>query len=230
MRRIDRIEQLVWILRSRDELTMGEIAEELEVSARTIRRDVELLRVRGLDIEAERGRGGGIRLSRHAPAAPVRLNEDELVALVLGVELARRVAGLPFAHASGAAIDKVLASLPATRRAELRAVSKRVRVGSRASPGLAASAGEVSPALLPRFEQAFTGRRCLTFRYRDRHGRASRRTVEPHGLLVRQPVWYILAHDRLRDAPRMFRMDRIQQPKVLAATFTPRRSVLSELS
>lgn len=73
------------------------------------------------------------------------------------------------------------------------------------------------------FERAFTAELALSFHYVDREGERSRRRVEPHGLLVNPPIWYVLAHDLERDAPRMFRVDRISRPKVLEdVPFTPR--------
>ncbi|MFN7132010.1 MAG: helix-turn-helix transcriptional regulator, partial [Myxococcales bacterium] len=82
--------------------------------------------------------------------------------------------------------------------------------------------GTPPPELLGHFEQAFGEACCLAFDYRDRHGRTSRRTVEPHGLLVEPPVWYVLARDVERDAARMFRMDRIARPRLVRERrFTP---------
>ena len=73
------------------------------------------------------------------------------------------------------------------------------------------------------FEQAFTANRVLRFDYVDREGHASRRRVEPHGLLVRAPLWYIIASDLDKDAARIFRMDRVRQPLVQTdVNFLPR--------
>src|SRR4029453_9175423 len=99
---------------------MGDLAEDLAVSVRTIRRDVAALRARGMDIEGDRGRGGGGRCGRFAPSPPLRLEEEEAVGLWLSVQMARRVAGLPFSRGGGAGMSKVLAALPEARRAHMR--------------------------------------------------------------------------------------------------------------
>jgi predicted DNA-binding transcriptional regulator YafY len=76
------------------------------------------------------------------------------------------------------------------------------------------------------FENAFTSGRLLTLSYTDREGRRTRRKVEPHGLLVRAPLWYVIAWDSRRNAPRLFRADRIRRPSVIEETFLPRPHAL----
>jgi predicted DNA-binding transcriptional regulator YafY len=82
--------------------------------------------------------------------------------------------------------------------------------------------GTVDPRLLQVFERCFNDGRVLAFVYSDREGSRTRRRVEPHAILIRAPVWYIIAWDLRRDAPRTFRMDRIRAPLVDQATFRPR--------
>jgi predicted DNA-binding transcriptional regulator YafY len=94
--------------------------------------------------------------------------------------------------------------------------------GEPAPAATLATAGPVDPELLQVFERCFNGGRVLRFGYTDRQGRRTRRRVEPHGLLVRAPLWYVIAWDSPRDAPRSFRMDRIRAPRIDAATFVPR--------
>lgn len=225
----ERLDALVAHLRGRGSASMGELAEELGVSVRTVRRDVAALRSRGMDIEGERGRGGGIRFARFAPLPPLRLEEEQAVGLWLSVQLARRVAGLPFSRAGGAGMDKVLAALPEPRRRQLRWLCERIVVGGAASPSLSASVGEVSPALLDAFERCFRERVCLGFQYTDRLGATTQRRIEPHGLYVETPVWYVLAVDLDKEAPRMFRMDRIAKPRPFGRRFTPSREVVEEM-
>jgi len=209
---------------------MGELAEALGVSVRTIRRDVAALRDRGMDIEGERGRGGGVRFARFAPLPPLRLEEDQAVGLWLSVQLARRVAGLPFSRAGRAGLDKVLAALPDARRCQLRRLSERIVVGGFASPTLRASAGEIAPSLLDAFERCFRERVCLGFQYSDRHGAVTQRRVEPHGIYVEIPVWYVLAVDLDKELPRMFRMDRIANPRPFGRRFEPSRALVEEMT
>ncbi len=227
--RAERHDALLAQLRARGSAPMRELAEELGVSTRTLRRDVATLRARGLDIEGDRGRGGGIRFARYAPLPPLRLDEAEAVGLWLSVQLSRRVAGLPFSRAGGGGIQKVLAALPEERRWQLRRLLDRIVVGPAASASLRASAGPVADTLLDAFERCFRDQVCLGFSYTDRVGARSQRRIEPHGIYVELPVWYILAVDLDKSAQRMFRMDRIANPRPLAQRFEPSRAVVEEM-
>jgi predicted DNA-binding transcriptional regulator YafY len=227
--RSERLEALIAALRASDGTSMSSLAEELAVSVRTIRRDIATLRTRGLDIEGERGRGGGVRFSRVAPLPPLRLDEREAIGLWLSVQIARRATGLPYSRASSGGLNKVLSALPAARRAQLRRLSERIVVGGPASPAKRASAGEISPSLLEVFERCFSEEVCLGFQYHDRKGHTTQRRVEPHGLYVESPVWYVLAIDIDKHAQRMFRMDRISNPRPFNRPFVPSREVVEEM-
>ncbi len=221
-----RRDALVALLRSDRNPTMTELAAELGVSVRTIRRDVAALRMRGMDIEGERGRGGGIRFARFAPLPPLHLEETEAVGLWISVQLARHAAGIPYSRGSQAGLNKVLAALPEKRRRNLRRLSERIFVGAPASASVRASMGETVPTLLDAFERCFGDEVCLGFDYQDRKGNRTRRRIEPHGIFVDIPVWYILAIDLDKDAARMFRMDRITNPRALRQGFAPSGAVL----
>jgi len=90
-----------------------------------------------------------------------------------------------------------------------------VSIGQPASAQIRAGAGVAPPELLRLFEEAFSTGLGLGFHYTDREGRDSNRRIEPHGLLVQTPVWYVLARDLDKQEPRMFRMDRIARPRIL---------------
>ncbi len=229
MDRTDRTDALVSHLRANHFATMTELAEELGVSVRTVRRDIADLRLRGLDIEGERGRGGGVRFARLAPLPPLQLDESQVVGLWLSVQLARRATGLPFSEDSGAGLNKVLAALPEARRQKLRQLYGRIAVGAPASPRLRDSAGEMCPSLIDAFERCFSQETCLSFTYRDRFENMTQRRIEPHGILVQPPVWYILAIDVDKSAQRMFRMDRISNPRPFSRPFVPSRAVVHEM-
>jgi predicted DNA-binding transcriptional regulator YafY len=227
--RTERIDSLISYLRARHYTTMGELADELGVSLRTVRRDVAALRRRGIDIEGERGRGGGIRFFRLAPLPPLRLDESQVVGLWLSVQLARRVTGLPFSEGSGTALNKVLAALPDGRRQQLRRLCDRIVVAAPASARIRDSAGEMCSTLLDAFERCFSVERCMSFQYRDRHGNTTQRRVEPHGILVQMPLWYVLAVDVDKGEPRTFRMDRISNPRPYGRPFIPSKSLVEEM-
>lgn len=232
LERGERLDALIALIRAREGITMNELARDLDVSIRTIRRDVGLLRARGMEIEGDRGRGGGIRFARFAPLPPLQLDAQQAVGLWLSVQLARRVSGLPFSRGSHAAIGKVLAALPPERRHQLRQLSRRIVVGTGASEAMRESFGEIAPTLLDAFERCFREGVCLRFHYTDREGVTSYRRVEPHGIFVRPPFWYVLAVDIDRspeDAQRMFRMDRIANPRAHGQRFEPSMQIVEQL-
>jgi len=111
--------------------------------------------------------------------------------------------------------------LPYERARQLQALMMRIMIGN-PSPASVQREGRVSPLLARLFETAFSEERLLAFSYRDREGNESRRVVEPRGLLVRAPIWYVIAWDTAVDEPRLFRADRIRSPPVMAQEFVPR--------
>jgi predicted DNA-binding transcriptional regulator YafY len=220
MRTADRREQLLRLLRRRADWTIAELAERLEVSRRTILRDIGALRDVGFDLDTFSGPGGGVRLNQTSVMVTSQLRTDEVVALILSVAMARAARTVPFAAEAGHALAKIEQALPPARANELRACRERILVGDPSSEP--ASAAPVDPTLVVAFETAFSSTRLLAFHYRGRDGRTTRRLVEPHGLLVRPPLWYVIAWDRDRHAPRLFRADRISQSEVTDRTFAPR--------
>lgn len=102
-------------------------------------------------------------------------------------------------------------------------------VGPPASTKVSASAGRTPPELLRLFEEALSAGTGIGLHYQDRDGKVSVRRIEPHGLLVQSPVWYVLARDVEKSEPRMFRMDRISKPRLLCdLSFRPDASVIWE--
>lgn len=215
MPRAERLLELADLLRARAETTVAALARELGVSARTVLRDLAALRERGLPITGEAGPGGGVRLEGARGVTAVHLSLAEVIAIWLAARLSREASQLPWAEAARSGLAKLLASLPAKRARTLRALCRRVIVGPPASTDIRSSAGAPPPELLRFFEEAFSSGCGLGFHYTDREGRRSARRIEPHGLLVTPPVWYLLARDVEKGTPRTFRMDRIARPTLL---------------
>jgi predicted DNA-binding transcriptional regulator YafY len=220
----DRREHLLRLLRRRADWTVAELAERLEASRRTILRDISALRDVGFDLDTFSGPGGGVRLNPMSVMITSQLRTDEVVALILSVAIARAARTIPFAGEAEHALAKIEQALPPARANELRACQERILVGDPSSePPPPAS---VDPTLVGAFETAFSSNRLLAFDYCDRGRRTTRRLVEPHGLLVRPPLWYVIAWDCDRNAPRLFRADRISQPEVSGQTFVARPNEL----
>ncbi len=167
------------------------------------------------------GPGGGVHLEPTSVLVTSQLAGEEVVALILSAAVAQAFPSMPFASAAHAALAKIEASLPLAQSRKVQDLMMRVMIGN-PSPATARQQSSVSSLLARLFELAFREERLLAFEYRDRDGVGSRRIVEPHGLLVRAPLWYVIAWDTAIDEARLFRADRIRSPHVRAETFLPR--------
>ncbi|GGV60998.1 transcriptional regulator [Streptomyces longisporoflavus] len=208
----DRLLSILLLLQTRGQVPAHELADRLEVSVRTIYRDIEALSASGVPVYAERGRHGGIALLPGFRTDVTGLTADESRALfILAARGAHAALGLD--EAIGSALRKVMAALPAPHRPAAELTSRRILVDSaRWMPGPRGS--DAAPVDLDVLQDAVFSDRRLRLRYR--HGGEDRPrtyTVDPYGLVSKAGVWYLVA-DR-RGAPRLFRADRVR-----AATLT----------
>ncbi|KRE56271.1 YafY family protein [Phycicoccus sp. Soil748] len=197
-----------------------ELAGRLEVSERTLRRDVERLRDLGYPVDSVRGIEGGYQLGAGATMPPLTVEEDEAIAMVVALNGAAQLTAGPLAEASVSALSKVVQVLPPRlrRRAEaLRAVTDD-------SPF--AQAPTVHADVLATMAQAIRDAERARFTYRARGGAGAgeqvRRHVEPHRLVTVGRRWYLLAYDLDRQDWRSFRLDRLSEPSGTRARFRPR--------
>ena len=199
MRRADRLFRIVELLRSGRVVTARRLAERLEVSPRTIYRDMADLIGSGVPVEGEAGTGYVMRPGYDLP--PVMLTRDEVVALVAGARLVRAWGGAAMARSASEALGKIEAVLPDRARAS----ADRTAIHAFRMPELdAATRGR-----LDRLERAADGGWRVSFGYRDGAGARSRRVVRPLGLWFWGKVWTLVAWCELRGDFRMFRVDRI---------------------
>ncbi|MEU7578371.1 YafY family protein [Streptomyces sp. NPDC041068] len=207
----DRLLSILLLLQTRGRVPAHELAERLEVSVRTIYRDVEALSASGVPVYAERGRHGGIELLAGFRTDVTGLTADESRALfILAAQGAHAALGLD--DALGSALRKVMAALPEPHRPAAELMSRRVLVDSaRWMPG----AREAAPAAvdLDALQDAVFSDRRLRLSYRHGGDAApSTYTVDPYGLVSKAGVWYLVA-DR-RGAPQLFRADRVRSATV----------------
>lgn len=225
MKAHERREALMGWLRGRSSGTASDAALHFGVTERTILRDVAWLRARGEPISSCTGPGGGFALESMARLPAVRLSVEEVLGLALAVGTIGHMAmGLPYGSAATHAVDRLIATLPRERAIRFRGLMRRITVGLPEAFRLAAGPDPIDPSLLYALELAFFERRVLSLEYTDRKGQTTSRRVEPHGLLLHMPAWYIVAHDRLRDAARMFRVDRIREVALCDEVFVPKPS------
>jgi predicted DNA-binding transcriptional regulator YafY len=211
-----RLLELLSLLQGRRDWPGAELAERLEVSGRTIRRDVERLRHLGYPVESLSGPAGGYRLRAGTAMPPLLLDDEEAIAIVVGLRTAARASVTGIEETAVRALVKLEQVLPAHLR-------RRVRALGSATTTLPAAGPTVDPQHLTVIAAACRDSECLRFAYRSRDGADSRRDVEPHALVNLGRRWYLVAWDRRREDWRSFRVDRLTKPASSGVRFTPRR-------
>lgn len=204
----DRLLSILLLLQTRGRVTASELAARLEVSVRTIYRDIEALSTSGVPVYAERGRHGGVELLAGFRTDVTGLTADESRALfILAAQGAHAALGLD--SALGSALRKVMAALPAPHRPAAEATSRRILVDATRWKG-----GPRRSVDLATLQDAVFADRRLRLRYRHSGERETRTyTVDPYGLVAKAGVWYLVA-DR-RGLPRLFRADRVHSAALL---------------
>lgn len=209
--------------------TIAILMKEARASRSTIIRDLSALRDEGYVIVTEQGRGGGLYLDPGSVQRSARLTVAEVFALIISVASMRAAAMLPFAGLADAGLAKIEKALSPGDLSDLRRLLERLYVGPLAPAVDISNVQDITPALLPAFEQAFLGQKPLRFAYTDAKGAQRNRQVEPQALLILPPLWYLVAWDPMREDFRHFRMDRIAHPAIIEGTrFRPRRVTFDE--
>lgn len=205
-----RLLSILMLLQARGRATGRELAERLEVSQRTIHRDLEALSVAGVPVVALRGAQGGWELEKGWRTQVPGLDESELRALLMA---APRAVGHPrLAAAAESALNKLLASLPGPVREQAAAIRERLHV----DPTGWRETGE-NLSLLNVVQEAVAGERKLAFDYTRADGQTAPRTVDPLGLVAKGLSWYLVA--RAPQGMRTYRVSRMQSATVLAVGF-----------
>ena len=196
----------------------ADLAARLGVSLRTLRRDVERLRELGYPVEAQPGVDGGYRLAAGASLPPLVLDDDEAVALTLGLQAAAAGAVAGMAEPSVRALTKVVPVLPARLRRRVDALQAMTVP----APAWADGGPAVDPQLLVDVAQACRETRRLELIYTPASGEPGRRSVEPHRLVPLGRRWYLVAYDPSRGDWRSFRLDRMSGVQASGARFAAR--------
>jgi predicted DNA-binding transcriptional regulator YafY len=195
----------------------AELADRLGVSIRTLRRDIDRLRELGYPVEASRGVDGGYQLAAGAALPPLVLDDDEAVALAVGLQAAAQGGVAGIAESSVRALAKVVQVMPPRLRRRVDALrTMTVPAGWGSTP-----AG-VDPGILTVLAQACRDAERVEFAYRSAAGVHSSREVEPMRLVSLGRRWYLVAYDLTRHDWRSFRLDRLEAPRRTGARFRPR--------
>ncbi|HEX8712217.1 MAG TPA: YafY family protein [Terracidiphilus sp.] len=205
-----RLLSILMLLQARGRATERELAERLEVSQRTVHRDLEALSVAGVPVMALRGAQGGWELEKGWRTQVPGLDESELRALLMA---APRAVGHPrLAAAAESALNKLLASLPGPVRAQAAAMRERLHI----DPTGWRETGE-NLSMLNVVQEAVARERKLSFDYTRADGQTAPRTVDPLGLVAKGLSWYLVA--RAPQGMRTYRISRMRTATVLAEGF-----------
>lgn len=216
-----RLLRLLSLLQLRRDWSGAELAGRLGVSARTIRRDVDKLRELGYPVSASTGTAGGYRLGAGAELPPLLLDDEEAVAVAVGLRTAAAVTGIE--ETSVRALAKLEQVLPNHLRRRVNAVqSYTVPV-----PGTGPT---VDSEVLSMLALACRDNERLRFDYESHDGTSTLRETEPHRLVANRRRWYLVAWDRDRDDWRTFRADRIRPRIPAGPRFTPREPPSRDLA
>jgi predicted DNA-binding transcriptional regulator YafY len=210
-----RLLRLLTMLQARQSWTGGALSERLEITARTLRRDVDRLRSLGYPVHSTSGVAGGYSLGAGVSLPPLMLDDAEAVAVAIALHSASgMLAGIE--DAAQRAHAKLEQVLPSRLRRRIKALrGSIVRLTRTAAP-------DVELATVSALSTACSDEHEVSFTYRSRAGTLSERQVEPHRLVHMERRWYLVAWDPMRAAWRTFRVDRIELPLTTGAAFASR--------
>jgi biotin operon repressor BirA-like protein len=212
--------RLLSLLQSRRHWSGEELARRLGVSVRTLRRDVERLRELGYPVEAQRGVDGGYALAPGAALPPLVLDDEEAVALALGLQAAAASPVEGMAETSVRALAKVVQVMPVRLRRRVEALRTMTVPAAWGSGGQQPG---VDPAALTTTALACRDAERIAFTYTAADGARTERSVEPHRLVSLGRRWYLVGYDLDRGDWRIFRLDRLAGVRGTGAPSGPRR-------
>lgn len=212
-----RILQLLALLQTHRYWPGGELAARLGVSPRTLRRDIDRLRDIGYPVRAQRGAEGGYQLAAGAALPPLVVDDEEAVALAVGLQAGALGAIEGIEEASVRALAKIVPVMPPRLRGRVEAL------GAMTVPGrLTSGSARVAPDVLTAIALACRDSERVEFTYTSADGERAIRHVEPHRLVCLGQRWYLVCYDLDRQGWRTFRMDRAGSVESTGARFRPR--------
>ncbi len=211
-----RLLELLALLQGRRDWTGAELADRLGITRRTVRRDIERLRDLGYPVDSLVGPAGGYRLRAGTAMPPLLLDDDEAIAIAVGLRTAARASVTGIEETSVRALVKLEQILPAHLRRRVSALGSAMVAPPAGGP-------TVDPEHLTVIAAACRDAERIRFAYRSRDGTDSRREVEPYAVVNLGRRWYLAAWDRRREDWRTFRIDRMLRPAATGVRFQARR-------
>lgn len=211
-----RLLRLLSLFQGRRYWSGAELSARLEVTPRTLRRDVDRLRSLGYPVHSTSGAAGGYQLGAGATLPPLLLDDEEAVAVAVGLRTAASGTVSGMEEASVRALLKLEQVLPSRLRRRVSALNSFI-------VPMTPTAQAIDASMLSTIAGACRDHDGLRFGYRSHEGSSSSRTVEPHRLVYTGQRWYLVAWDTTREDWRTFRVDRINTKLSLGSRFAPRK-------
>ncbi len=216
--RLHRLDELSLRLSDGEVHSQAALGKQLNVSARTIARDIQLLRARGWAIGGSVGPGGGVNVTARWSADTTVLREQEAMQVLLGLAVSQAL-GLSGGLELAGVRSRLASSFAPADRTRIEQLRRRIRVATPVSNEARATQCTEQPGTRQILLQAFLTMQTLTFSYADAKGQYSQRQVEPQYLIYAWPFWYLIVWDLQRISVRTFRMDRIKDPRATGPSF-----------
>ena len=198
------------------------IRDRFGISLSTINRDIALLREKGIPVESDRGRGGGVRINSTWGVGRVAFTYREAIDLLVSMASVDKMQ-LSMIFGNHRSIrTKLIASFSRHDQARINKLSSRIRVGPTSSAQVISTYRPDKLKPMAAIKESFLLMRHAKITYEREDGVLSKRIIEPHYLILNHPVWYLLCWDHLRDDIRTFRCDRLKSIHVQKDNFTLR--------
>ena len=224
--RTERRNRLIGMLRSEEYWKTSDLREHLNISQRTLMRELAELKDAGYPIESDRGRGGGIRLNGRWGIERLVLSHKEVVELILSLAIMESL-NLPLLSGNLKAIrQKLFQAFPENQRGIVSNIRKRILISKHTKTTTASHLSESMHDISENLSEAFFRQRCIEIKYRSEAGEYTSRIIEAHYIMLSWPIWYIVAWDHLRASSRVFRIDRIESVYVTKTNFKLRPELI----
>jgi len=221
--KLDRLDQLIGKLKAGEACTAGSLADEFGVSLRTMMRDLKTLREKGYPIDADKGRGGGVRLYPRWGVGRLTMNYREVIDLLLALNVLEKLNSQLFLNNLESVKNKLYASFPDSQRPKIRKIRNRILIGELAPETVIQNySTTVNNQQNDIILESFFDQKCLDICYKQKDGTISERSIEIHFIYLNWPIWYLICYDHLRRQPRTFRIDRIQLASLTQEKFQNR--------
>lgn len=218
--KLERLDQLIGKLKTSETYTAGELAKELGVSLRTMMRDIKTLRDKGYPIDADKGKGGGVRLYPRWGVGRLTMSYREVIDLLLALSVLEKLNSQLFFNNLESLKNKLYASFPDSQRPKVNHIRNRILIGENAPADTIQNySASVNNQQNDVILESFFNQECLDICYKQKDGTVTERVIEIHFLYLYWPIWYLICFDHLRKEPRTFRIDRIRAANITGNKF-----------